>query len=91
MPVVCRTGGAAVDAGEDWCVFGARACRVTLRRPVTSSSGWQRVTVQYDPEAPDRFAIEGWDMNVPYLLFTTLETAFTVDTVTGPIVRILAI
>ncbi|WTK17584.1 hypothetical protein OG422_29475 [Streptomyces sp. NBC_01525] len=53
------------------------------RRPVTSSSGWQRVTVQYDQEAPDRFAIEGWDMNVPYLLFTKLETASTLDTVTG--------
>ncbi|GFE20463.1 hypothetical protein Sliba_09160 [Streptomyces nigrescens] len=83
-------GGAAADAGGDWRVFGARACRVTLRRPVTSSSSCQRVTVQYDPEAPDRFAIEGWDTNVPHLLLTTLGAAFTVGTVTALIVRLLA-
>ncbi|GGN64233.1 hypothetical protein GCM10011579_033420 [Streptomyces albiflavescens] len=49
------------------------------------------VIVQYDPEAPHRFAIEGWDMRTVDLLFTVLGSMFTVGTVTVLLVRLLTL
>ncbi|MDT0459572.1 DUF3592 domain-containing protein [Streptomyces sp. DSM 41527] len=48
------------------------------------------VTVRYDPEAPDRFTIEGWETKAPYLVFTTVGAVLTVGTVTALIMRLLA-
>lgn len=49
------------------------------------------VVVQYDPEAPHRFAIEGWDMRTVDLLFTVLGSIFTAGTVTVLLVRLLTL
>ncbi|WP_225826475.1 DUF3592 domain-containing protein [Streptomyces naphthomycinicus] len=48
-----------------------------------------RVTVRYDPGAPRRFAIEGWDVKGVDLLFTVLGSVFTAGTVTVLLVRLL--
>lgn len=50
-----------------------------------------RVVVQYDPQAPHRFAIEGWDTGKVALLFTVLGSVFTVGTVTVLLVRLLTL
>ncbi|MEU6331758.1 DUF3592 domain-containing protein [Streptomyces sp. NPDC047049] len=49
-----------------------------------------RVLVRYDPEAPDRFTIEGWEPKIPFRVFTTVGTVLTVGTVTVLIVQLLA-
>ncbi|MFD9482879.1 DUF3592 domain-containing protein [Streptomyces sp. NPDC059991] len=49
------------------------------------------VMVRYDPQAPDRFAIEGWDTRSVDLLFTALGAVFTVGTVTVLVVRLLTL
>ncbi|WP_406170173.1 DUF3592 domain-containing protein [Streptomyces sp. NBC_00996] len=49
------------------------------------------VTVQYDPQAPHRFAIEGWDMRGVDLLFTVLGSVFTLGTVTVLLIRLLTL
>ncbi|MFF4739917.1 DUF3592 domain-containing protein [Streptomyces sp. NPDC001262] len=48
------------------------------------------VVVQYDPQAPHRFAIEGWDVKWVDQLFTVLGAIFTLGTVTILLVRLLA-
>ncbi|QTD96611.1 DUF3592 domain-containing protein [Streptomyces cyanogenus] len=50
-----------------------------------------RVTVRYDPRAPHRFAIEGWDMRVVDLLFTVLGAVLAAGTVTVLLVRLLTL
>ncbi|MEU6239480.1 DUF3592 domain-containing protein, partial [Kitasatospora sp. NPDC047058] len=50
-----------------------------------------RVVVRYDPDAPHRFAIEGWDKRTVDLLFTVLGSALTAGTVTGLLVRLLTL
>ncbi|MEU8030842.1 DUF3592 domain-containing protein [Streptomyces sp. NPDC049099] len=49
------------------------------------------VVVRYDPQAPHRFAVEGWDMRAVDLLFTVLGAVFTVGTVTALLVRLLTL
>ncbi|MEV5124727.1 DUF3592 domain-containing protein [Streptomyces decoyicus] len=49
-----------------------------------------RVMVRYDPEAPDRFTIEGWEPKIPYRVLTTVGAVLTVGTVTVLIVQLLA-
>ncbi|MFE1175946.1 DUF3592 domain-containing protein [Streptomyces sp. NPDC058773] len=48
------------------------------------------VMVRYDPEAPDRFTIEGWESKAPSLAFTAVGAVLTVGTVTALIVRLVA-
>ncbi len=49
------------------------------------------VTVRYDPEKPDRFEIEGWDMKWMDLFATVLGSIFTAGTVTVLLVRLLTL
>ncbi|MFI2764518.1 DUF3592 domain-containing protein [Streptomyces echinatus] len=62
------------------------------RSKVGSSFGvGARVTVRYDPETPQRFTIEGWDVKWLDLLFTGLGAMFTAGTVTVLLVRLLTL
>ncbi|GGY00825.1 DUF3592 domain-containing protein [Streptomyces hiroshimensis] len=49
------------------------------------------VMVRYDPQAPHRFEIEGWDMKAIDLLFTVLGSIFTAGTMTVVLVRLLTL
>jgi hypothetical protein len=49
------------------------------------------VVVRYDPQAPQRFAIEGWDMRWVDPLFTVLGAVFAAGTVTVVLVRLLTL
>ncbi|MFJ6485486.1 MULTISPECIES: DUF3592 domain-containing protein [unclassified Streptomyces] len=50
-----------------------------------------QVTVRYDPERPDRFEIEGWDMRWMDLFATVLGSIFTAGTMTVVLVRLLTL
>ncbi|MFF4219298.1 DUF3592 domain-containing protein [Streptomyces nondiastaticus] len=49
------------------------------------------VTVQYDPEDPSRFAIQGWEVRTVDLLFTVLGAVFTAGTLAALLVRLLTL
>ncbi|MFI1255332.1 DUF3592 domain-containing protein [Streptomyces netropsis] len=49
------------------------------------------VVVQYDPEDPHRFAIQGWDVATVDRLFTVLGSVFTAGTLLVLLVRLLAL
>ncbi|MET9078962.1 DUF3592 domain-containing protein [Streptomyces sp. NPDC004232] len=49
-----------------------------------------RVMVRYDPQTPNRFTIEGWDMRTVDLLFTVLGSTFTAGAVTMLLLRLFA-
>ncbi|MFJ8013839.1 DUF3592 domain-containing protein [Streptomyces sp. NPDC096339] len=49
------------------------------------------VVVRYDPRAPHRFLIEGWDTKAVDLLFTVLGAMLTVGTVTAVLIRLLIV
>ncbi|WP_327350502.1 DUF3592 domain-containing protein [Streptomyces sp. NBC_01304] len=50
------------------------------------------VMVQYDPENPRRFAIDGWDATATVArLFTVLGSALTAGTVVALLVRLLTL
>ncbi|MEU1010311.1 DUF3592 domain-containing protein [Streptomyces sp. NPDC005890] len=70
------------------CEYSSRYGRAAVRN--TFGVG-VRVTVRYDPRAPHRFSIEGWDMNGLDLLFTVLGSVLTTGTVTALLVRLLTL
>ncbi|MGV4983327.1 DUF3592 domain-containing protein [Streptomyces sp. NRAIS4] len=76
-----------------WTARDGRTCEYSSRfgRGVVGSDFrvGTHVVVRYDPEAPHRFTIEGWDMRAVDLLFTVLGSIFTVGTVTVLLVRLL--
>ncbi|MGW7410644.1 DUF3592 domain-containing protein [Streptomyces sp. NPDC054833] len=78
-----------------WTDRDGRTCEYSSRfgRDVVESNFGvgAYVVVRYDPEAPHRFAIEGWDMRTVDLLFTVLGSLFTVGTVTVLLVRLLTL
>ncbi|MFI9722966.1 DUF3592 domain-containing protein [Streptomyces sp. NPDC052396] len=78
-----------------WMARDGRTCEYSSRfgrRVIGSDFGvGAHAVVQYDPQAPHRFAIEGWDMNRVDLLFTVLGSMFTVGTVTILLVRLLTL
>ncbi|MGW6984796.1 DUF3592 domain-containing protein [Streptomyces sp. NPDC054932] len=49
------------------------------------------VTVRYDPENPERFEIQGWDMKWMDLFATVLGSIFTAGTLTVLLVRVLTL
>ncbi|MFF3326765.1 DUF3592 domain-containing protein [Streptomyces sp. NPDC002889] len=49
------------------------------------------VMVQYDPEDPRRFAIQGWDVATVDLVFTVLGSVFTAGTSVVLLVRLLTL
>ncbi|MGW7789856.1 DUF3592 domain-containing protein, partial [Streptomyces tricolor] len=49
------------------------------------------VTVRYDPEAPQRFVIQGWDKRAVDLLFTVLGSVLTAGTLGVLLVRLLTL
>ncbi|GHE58384.1 hypothetical protein GCM10018785_29500 [Streptomyces longispororuber] len=49
------------------------------------------VTVRYDPKAPHRFVIEGWDSTVVDRLFLALGTVLTVGTAAVVLGRLLTL
>ncbi|MFC7263347.1 DUF3592 domain-containing protein [Streptomyces lutosisoli] len=49
------------------------------------------VMVQYDPEDPRRFAIQGWDIAAIDMLFTVLGSVITAGTLVVLLVRLLAL
>ena len=49
------------------------------------------VLVQYDPEAPRRFAIQGWDVTTVDRVFTVLGSVFTAGTLVVLLVRLLTL
>jgi hypothetical protein len=49
------------------------------------------VTVQYDPEDPRRFAIQGWDTATVYKLFTVVGSVLTGGTLVVLLVRLLTL
>lgn len=77
-----------------WTARDGRPCEYSSRfgRAVvgTRFGVGAHVVIQYDPRAPQRFAIEGWDGRTVDLLFTVLGSVFTVGTVTVLLVRLLA-
>ncbi|MEU6589970.1 DUF3592 domain-containing protein [Streptomyces sp. NPDC046881] len=70
------------------CEYASRYGRGTLRDTFGVGA---RVTVRYDPRAPHRFAIEGWDMQGLDLLFTVLGSVLTTGTLTVLLVRLLTL
>ncbi len=49
------------------------------------------VLVQYDPDGPRRFAIQGWDVTTVDRVFTVLGSVFTAGALVVSLVRILAL
>ncbi|MEU9213082.1 DUF3592 domain-containing protein [Streptomyces sp. NPDC048415] len=49
------------------------------------------VMVQYDPEDPHRFTIQGWDVATVDLVFTVLGSVFTAGTLVVLLVRLLTV
>ncbi|MXM61888.1 DUF3592 domain-containing protein [Streptomyces sp. HUCO-GS316] len=78
-----------------WTARDGRTCEYSSRfgRGVVGSAFGvgAYVIVQYDPQAPHRFVIEGWDMTSVDLLFTVLGSVFTVGTVTVLLLRVLTL
>ncbi|PKV89795.1 DUF3592 domain-containing protein [Streptomyces sp. TLI_146] len=78
-----------------WTAQDGRACEYASRfgrGTVTHRFGvGAHVMVRYDPQTPDRFAIEGWDTRGVDLLFTVLGAVFTGGTVTVLLVRLLTL
>ncbi|MFG2991149.1 DUF3592 domain-containing protein [Streptomyces sp. NPDC048257] len=78
-----------------WTARDGRACEYESQFGRGSVGGAFRVganvTVRYDPDQPDRFAIEGWDTKTVALLFTGLGSLVTVGTVTVLLVRLLTL
>ncbi|MFI1104408.1 DUF3592 domain-containing protein [Streptomyces melanogenes] len=78
-----------------WTAQDGRACEHASRFgrvAVANRFGvGAHVMVRYDPQAPHRFAIEGWDTRSVDLLFTVLGAVFTGGTVTVLVVRLLTL
>ncbi|KOV92830.1 DUF3592 domain-containing protein [Streptomyces sp. NRRL B-3648] len=68
--------------------YASRYGRGTVRDTLGAGT---RVLVRYDPRAPHRFAIQGWDMTRLDLLFTVLGSVLTTGTVTVLLVRLLTL
>jgi len=49
------------------------------------------VLVRYDPDAPRRFEIDGWDTRTVDLLFTVLGAVFTAGTTLVLLIRLLTL
>ncbi|MFE4869919.1 DUF3592 domain-containing protein [Streptomyces sp. NPDC056682] len=77
-----------------WIARDGRTCEYSSRFGRGTIGNRFRVgahaVVLYDPEAPHRFEIEGWDARALDLLFTVLGSIFTGGTVTVLLVRLLA-
>ncbi|MFD0279068.1 DUF3592 domain-containing protein [Kitasatospora sp. NPDC127111] len=75
-----------------WTARDGRTCEYSSRfgRKVVGDDFrvGAHVVVQYDPKAPHRFAIKGWDIRTVDLLFTVLGSVFVVGTVTMLLVRL---
>ncbi|MFF9870497.1 DUF3592 domain-containing protein [Streptomyces sp. NPDC013953] len=78
-----------------WTARDGRACEYPSRfgrgRVGSGFGVGAYVMVRYDPVAPHRFAIEGWDARTVDLLFTVLGAVFTVGTVLVLLVRLLTL
>ncbi|MEU2060873.1 DUF3592 domain-containing protein [Streptomyces sp. NPDC013455] len=78
-----------------WTTEDGRACAYSSRlgrSAVGARFGvGARVKVRYDPDAPQRFEIEGWDTRTLDRLFTVLGSVFTAGTVTVLLVRLLTL
>ncbi|MFI6106685.1 DUF3592 domain-containing protein [Streptomyces sp. NPDC051310] len=78
-----------------WTAQDGRACEYPSRfgrgRVGNGFGVGAHVMVRYDPAAPQRFAIEGWDVKTVDLLFTVLGAVFTVGTVLVLLVRLLTL
>ncbi|MCX5008832.1 DUF3592 domain-containing protein [Streptomyces sp. NBC_00638] len=78
-----------------WTTRDGRACEYASRLGRGSVRGGfgvgSRVTVQYDPEDPRRFAIQGWDATTVDLVFTVLGSMFTAGTLGVLLVRLLTL
>ncbi|WP_251091658.1 DUF3592 domain-containing protein [Streptomyces sp. Caat 7-52] len=78
-----------------WTTLDGTACEYSSRFGRTAIGNGFRVgahvTVRYDPKAPQRFEIKGWDKGSVDLVFTVLGSIFTVGTVTVLLVRLLTL
>ncbi|OAR25727.1 hypothetical protein A8W25_09235 [Streptomyces sp. ERV7] len=78
-----------------WTTRDGHTCEDSSRFGRSSvGSGFRvgaHVMVRYDPQAPHRFVIEGWDTRGVDLLFTALGAVFTGGTVTVLAVRLLTL
>lgn len=78
-----------------WTTRDGRACEHASRFGRGSVRGGfgvgSMVTVQYDPEDPRRFAIQGWDTTAVDILFTVLGSLFTAGTSAVVLVRLLTL
>ncbi|MGW0771288.1 DUF3592 domain-containing protein [Streptomyces sp. NPDC002676] len=69
------------------CEYPSRFGRGSLGRRLGVGT---TVTVQYDPEDPRRFAIQGWDTATVDKLFTVVGSVLTGGTLVVLLVRLLA-
>ncbi|GAA0345329.1 DUF3592 domain-containing protein [Streptomyces blastmyceticus] len=78
-----------------WTTRDGRECEYSSRFGRGSVAGHfgvgSLVMVQYDPEDPRRFAIQGWDVTTVDLLFTVLGSVFTAGTLAVLLVRLLTL
>lgn len=78
-----------------WTARDGRACEYSSRfGRTTIGSGFgvgTQVVVRYDPEAPHRFEIQGWDMKAIDVLFTVIGAVLTAGTVAVLLVRLLTL
>ncbi|MEU6670410.1 DUF3592 domain-containing protein [Streptomyces sp. NPDC046727] len=80
---------AAWTAGDgSTCEYSSRFGRATVGPRFGVGA---QVVVRYDPKAPHRFVIEGWDMKAVDLLCVVLGSLFTVGTVTVLLIRLLTL
>ncbi|MFC9615916.1 DUF3592 domain-containing protein [Streptomyces sp. NPDC056938] len=70
------------------CEYSSRFGRGSLGRRFGVGT---TVTVQYDPEDPRRFAIQGWDSTTVDKLFTVVGSVLTAGTLTVLLVRLLSL
>ncbi|GAA0593621.1 DUF3592 domain-containing protein [Streptomyces crystallinus] len=78
-----------------WTARDGRTCEYASRFGRGSVRGGfgvgSHAVVLYDPEAPDRFTIQGWDMKGVELLFTVVGAVFTTGTLTVLLIRLLTL
>ncbi|WP_162889996.1 DUF3592 domain-containing protein [Streptomyces olivoreticuli] len=78
-----------------WTTRDGRECEYSSRFGRGSVGGnfgvGAFVVVQYDPEDPRRFAIQGWDVATVDLVFTVLGSVFTAGTLAVLLVRLLTL